>query len=295
VIAVGPLHRDFDGDAVLLAGDGDDRLVHGSFVAVEILDERLEPALVVELGRFRLDVAGVGQDQPHARIEERQLAQAMLQRREVELGLGERLWRWQEGNLGAPPRFTVLDRGIVDDRERRFRIAVVEAHEMLFAVAPDAQVESARQRVDNGDADAVQTTGDLVGVLVELPAGVQLRHHHLGGGDALLAMDLRGDAAAVVVDGDRAVAVERHQNTVTPAGKGLVDGVVDDLVDHVVQARAVVGVADIHARPLAHGIEAAQHLDRFGAVFLLRAVGRRRVFARAHRLFLLLQRGVLDQ
>ena len=28
------------------------------------------------------------------------------------------------------------------------------------------------------------------------------------------------------------------------------------------QAGAVVGVADIHARPLAHGIEAAQHLDR---------------------------------
>ena len=50
------------------------------------------------------------------------------------------------------------------------------------------------------------------------------------------------------------------------AGQRLVDGVVDHLVDHVVQARAVVGVADIHARPLAHGIEAFQHLDRLGAV-----------------------------
>ena len=40
------------------------------------------------------------------------------------------------------------------------------------------------------------------------------------------------------------------------AGQGLVDRVVDDLVDHVMQARAVVGVADIHARPLAHGVEA---------------------------------------
>ena len=50
------------------------------------------------------------------------------------------------------------------------------------------------------------------------------------------------------------------------AGQRLVDGVVDDLVDHVVQAGAVVGIADIHARPLAHGIEAAQHLDRIGVV-----------------------------
>jgi hypothetical protein len=45
------------------------------------------------------------------------------------------------------------------------------------------------------------------------------------------------------------------------AGQRLVDGVVDDLVDHVVQARAVVGVADIHARALADGVEALQHLD----------------------------------
>ena len=54
---------------------------------------------------------------------------------------------------------------------------------------------------------------------------------------------------------------------VAMAGQRLVDGVVDDLVDHVVQAGAVVGVADIHARPLAHGIEALQDLDRFRAVF----------------------------
>ena len=50
-------------------------------------------------------------------------------------------------------------------------------------------------------------------------------------------------------------------------GERLVDRVVDDLVDHVMQAGAVIGVADIHARPLAHGIEALQHPDRFRAVF----------------------------
>ena len=50
------------------------------------------------------------------------------------------------------------------------------------------------------------------------------------------------------------------------AGQRLVDGVVDHLVDHVMQARAVVGVADIHARALAHGVEPAQHLDRVGVV-----------------------------
>jgi hypothetical protein len=51
------------------------------------------------------------------------------------------------------------------------------------------------------------------------------------------------------------------------AGERFVDGVVDDLIDHVMQAGTVIGVADIHARPLAHGIEAFQNPDRFRAVF----------------------------
>src|SRR3546814_19404832 len=31
-------------------------------------------------------------------------------------------------------------------------------------------------------------------------------------------------------------------------------------------ARAISGVADIHARPLAHGVEAPEHLDGIGAI-----------------------------
>ena len=50
------------------------------------------------------------------------------------------------------------------------------------------------------------------------------------------------------------------------AGERLVDRVVDDLVDHVMQARAVIGVADVHARALAHRIEALEDLDGFCAV-----------------------------
>ncbi len=50
------------------------------------------------------------------------------------------------------------------------------------------------------------------------------------------------------------------------AGQRLVDRVVDDLVDHVMQARAVVGIADIHARPLADRVQALENLDGIGAV-----------------------------
>ena len=44
------------------------------------------------------------------------------------------------------------------------------------------------------------------------------------------------------------------------AGQRLVDGVVRNLEHHVVQARAIVGIADVHAGALAHGIEARSTL-----------------------------------
>ena len=122
------------------------------------------------------------------------------------------------------------------------------------AAAKDAQVELRGKAVDDRDADPVQPARHLVGVLVEFPAGVQVGHDDLGGGNPFLVVDADRDAAAVVGDGDRAVGVQGHDDRVAIAGQRLVDRIVDDLVDHVVQARAVIGVADIHARPLAHGV-----------------------------------------
>jgi hypothetical protein len=78
-------------------------------------------------------------------------------------------------------------------------------------------------------------------------------------------MDVGGDAATVVGDGAGAVVVEHHQDLVAVAGQGLVNGVVDHLVHQVVQAPGAGG-ADVHARPLAHRLQALQNLDLLGAI-----------------------------
>ena len=137
---------------------------------------------------------------------------------------------------------------------------------MLLAVAPDPKLQLAGQRVDDGDADAVQAAGNLVGVLVEFSAGVELGHDDLGRGNAFALVNVDRNAAAVVAHRHRAVGVEDDFHGGGVARERFVDGVVDDLVDHVVQAGTVIGVADIHARPLAHGIEPLQHPDRFRAI-----------------------------
>ncbi len=185
----------------------------------------------------------------------------MLDRGEVELDHREGLRRGEERHFRSP-----FAAAFAANFQRRDRDAVGELHEMFFAVAPDGELEPARQRVDHRDADAVQAAGHLVGILIEFSAGVQLGHDDLGRRDAFAFVDVGRDAAAVVAHRHRAVRIERGHDFSGKAGKRLVDGVVDHLVDHVVEAGAVVGVADIHARPLAHGVEALEDLDRFRAV-----------------------------
>jgi len=121
-------------------------------------------------------VAHVGEHDQHARIEEGELAQPVLERREIEFGHGEGPRARQEGHLGA-----ALVMGRAHDRQRGKRLAVAELHEMLLAVAPDGELEPRRQRIHHRDADAVQAARDLVGILVELTAGMELGHDDLGG------------------------------------------------------------------------------------------------------------------
>ena len=113
----------------------------------------------------------------------------------------------------------------------------------------------------------MQSAGHLVGILVEFSARMKLGHDDLGRGNALALVNVDRNAAAVVAHGDGAVGVEHDLHRGGMAGERFIDRVVDDLVDHVMQAGAVIGVADIHARPFANGIEAFQNPDRFRAVF----------------------------
>ena len=80
-----------------------------------------------------------------------------------------------------------------------------------------------------------------------------------------------GDAAAVVLDGDRTVEVNHRVDAIAEAGQRLVDGVVDDLVDHVVETRPVVGVSDVHPGALANGVQAFEDLDALFVVLARRS------------------------
>ncbi|MPL85446.1 hypothetical protein SDC9_31414 [bioreactor metagenome] len=279
MVAVVPPQRHFDADAAHLAHHvdrvGDQRALR----TVEVFHEFLDAAVVMQLDMQRLGRALVLEQDAHARVQEGKLAQPRLQRLEAVVEVREGalgvvgLGRGHEAHLGA-----LLARRIADLAHMLDAFALLEAGEIDLVVAPDLELEPVGQRVHHRNADAVQTARHLVGVaalvgVVEFAAGVQLGHDDLGRRDAFLVVHVDRDAAAVVAHRDRAVGMDLHRDVIGIARKCLVDAVVDDLIDHVMQARAVVGVADIHARPFAHGLQALENLDGLRAVVgLLRAV-----------------------
>ena len=78
MVAVRPLHRDFEHDVLTLAPNHDGRGVQRLFRAVEITDKRLEPAIEMQSHSLRLDAAQIAQHQRHAAVQKGELTQPVL-------------------------------------------------------------------------------------------------------------------------------------------------------------------------------------------------------------------------
>ena len=131
-VAVVPLQRDLGVDAVLLAAHVDRLLVHGSLVLVQVLHERDDAAVVVEM--VVLPVALVVERDDDAAVQEGQFAQPLRERVEAvdggleDLRIGlERDLRAASlggaGNLEIGRRCAALDRSAGRPaRFARFRV-----------------------------------------------------------------------------------------------------------------------------------------------------------------------------
>ena len=150
--------------------------------------------------------------------------------------------------------------------QRADRLALLEAHLPLRAVALDGGDQLLRQRVDDAGADAVEAAGGLVAAVLELAAGVQHREDHLEGALLRARMLVDRDAAAVVFDRDRrSVVVQRDADVRGVAVHRLVDGVVENFPDEVVQPGRA-DAADIHAGTLADRLQTFENGDVFRGV-----------------------------
>ena len=274
-VRVDVLHREVDAQRLLLVRrrEGDDRALQ-RLLLVAPRHVAADPVGAVE-GRLaalaaRVD-AFVDEADAHAGVQVRELAQAAFERLVAEFGVGEDLRVGKERDARArPPRGRLGDGQRLDELERLRHLAAREADVVGLLVLVDLDLGPLAERVDALHADAVEAARDLVRVVAELAARVDLGEDDLDGG---AAVDLRvlvlhrayGHAAAVVDHGARAVDADAHGDGRGEAGHDLVDGVVDALVDEVVEG-VQPGAADVHAGALADRLEALEDLDRVGGV-----------------------------
>ena len=141
-------------------------------VLVQVLDEGRDAAVVLEL--VLLAVALVVNRDEDAGVEERQFAQALRQRVEAVLDRFENLRVRPERHLRAATL----------RRSRHFeigeRMAALVTLLVDLAVPPDLEVEPLGQRVDDGDANAMEAARHLVALVVELAASVEHGEHDFG-------------------------------------------------------------------------------------------------------------------
>ena len=259
----GPLHRHFD-DAIGVFRLEIDGFVEGFLALIEELHEILESAHSLEdlfVGvALSVDVTFIDQGDLESLVQEGHLAETSLQGQVViDRGLPE--------DLGIGPKRDRRSRmgGRADLVELLLRLAVIERNLVLLAIATHLNDDARGKRVDDRDADAVKTAGDLVTATAELTAGMKDGQNDFDRRDLLFGMLVHGNAATVVNDGDGVVFMDGDVDGCAVTGKRFVDRVVDDLVHQVMQA-ARAGRADVHARTLTHRFQAFENLNLLATV-----------------------------
>jgi hypothetical protein len=245
VVGGGPLHGQLHlGVVVVLVEDVDHVRVERLPLGVEVLDEVEQAALVLEALGDGLLAPLVGEHDLEPAVEEGHLPQTHDHRVVIELDrLGEHLGVGPEGDGGAG----LLD-GLLPSWDAWCRAPPTKSLGPHVAGVADLGLEPLRKGVDDGDTHPVQTTGDLVGALLELAAGVEGGEHRGYAGELGLLHLVDRDAAAVVDHPDSSVGEKGDVDAGGVAGHRLVHRVVHDLPDQMMEAPGTGG-SDVHARP----------------------------------------------
>ena len=221
----------------------------------------LSPPLARKSSTFFESGALVRDGDADALVQKRELAESRRERVVLVLELREDRRVGLEPDRGAGLRL----RQLAQHLELRGGVAALEIHVVLLPIAPHPHLQLLGQRVHDRDADSVQPARHLVAGLVELAAGVQHGERELDSRDLLDGMDVDGNSASVIDDGDRVVRVNRDFDVRRESRECFVDRVVYDLINQVMET-ALRCRSDVHPGAFANGFEPLEHLNLTGVV-----------------------------
>ena len=126
------------------------------------------------------------------------------------------------------------------------------------------------ESIDALHSNSVKSAGNFVCVVVELSTRMKFSQDDFDSGAAIdfriVALHrIDGHSASVVHDSAGSIDTQAHENLRRKAGHRFIDGVVDALINKVVQ-RAEPSSADIHSWTLANCLKTFQNLDIFGGI-----------------------------
>ena len=181
-------------------------------------------------------------------------------------------WIGEEVNEGSG----VLRARPADRLERPGAFAAAVGLLVDRPVAADLHPEPGGERVHDRNAHPVQAGGVLVGVGVELAAGMQPGHHHLDRRKPRAGLRIHRNSPAVVAHRQAAVLMDGHPDAAAVTRHRFVDAVVHHLPEEVMQPGLARG-ADVHRGPDPHGLETLEDLDVPAGVLV-----RRRQYGAVH-------------
>src|SRR5207248_1429286 len=188
---------------------------------VQMLDERDDPALVLEYLLFDWFLPLILEGDLESLVQECKLPQSLGKHVETKVERLEDLpIGFERDRRATALRFTC-------HLERSGRLAALVALLEHLAVLPNFQLEPFGERVDHRDPDAMEPARYGIGALLELATRMQDRQRHFGGRFLLRGMHPGRNTTAVIHDRDAIVDVDRHFDRLTEPRHMLIDTVID--------------------------------------------------------------------
>jgi hypothetical protein len=138
----------------------------------------------------------------------------------------------------------------------------------VSAFAVNVGLQPLTEGVDNTDANSMQPSCDFVRFVIKFSTSVKSGKNNLQGTYVSLFMEFNRNAPAVILDGTGAIGVDVDDYIVTITCEGLIDGIIQDLIDQMVQP-IKAAVANIHIRSFTYRVNTAEDFYFAGVVSMV--------------------------
>ena len=140
---------------------------------------------------------------------------------------------------------------LLDGMNRRQRFTLLVILTVYSTLAIYLHMHFLRERIHAAHTHAVQTTGNFIGILVELTTGVKHGHYDLQRRLMLFRVHVHRNTTTVILHGNGVILIDMHGDLVAETGECLINRVVHYLVNKVMQTLQR-DITDIHRRAFAH-------------------------------------------